>query len=115
MYTELFIDKGMEEPIPGIPLREQNEELRVASYDMSKNSQLSFRVKVKGVASPLKFRLDYFDTNLGQALNHKQLVQLRGAIDIFVSRSTDTPKEVMNQVQDANNNCEKLFQQVTPP
>lgn len=94
MHTELFIDKGTEDPTPGVPLREQSHVLSVSTFEMFKNMQLSFKIKVQGEGSPLKFKLEYFDTNLGKVLNHKQLIQFRGSIDIFVSRSTDNPQQV---------------------
>jgi len=58
---------------------------------MVKNTTMSFKIKVKGEEAPLRFKLEYFDTNSNQILTHSQLIQLRGSIDIFVSRSTDSP------------------------
>jgi hypothetical protein len=53
--------------------------------------------------------------NSNQVFNHNRLIQLRGSIDIFVSRSTDNPHLVAQQIQDKSNNCEKLYQNMTPP
>jgi hypothetical protein len=48
MHTELFIDKSGQEPTPGVSLREQAQKLRVSTFEMVKNSQLSFKVMVRG-------------------------------------------------------------------
>ena len=63
MHTELFIDKGQEDPVPGMPLRDQSQSLRLGQFDLSKNSTMNFKIKVKGEEGPLRIRFEYFDTD----------------------------------------------------
>ena len=115
LHIKLFIDKGNDDPTPGVSLREKSQVFRESTFDMFKNLQLSFKIKVLVEFSPLKFKLEYYDTNNCKLLNHNQLIQFRGSIYIFVSRSTDNTQQVYLQMSDPTNNCERFFQNKTPP
>ena len=87
----------------------------MGTFDMCRNSQLNFKIRVRGEPSPLKLRLEYYDTSLKEVLQPPQLLQLKGFVDIFVSKSTDNPQHVQAQIAEAQNNCEKYFLNCQPP
>lgn len=47
--------------MPGVPLVDQAENLVVNKIELTKNTQLNFKIKVKGEIAPLKFKLEYYD------------------------------------------------------
>lgn len=49
--------------MPGVPLREQAQNLRVSQFEMSKMTTMNFKIKVKGEEAPLRIRLEYYDTS----------------------------------------------------
>ena len=108
-HTQLFIDKSQADATPGVTLKDQEQKLRVHTFDMCRSTQVHFKIKVKGEASPLKFKLEYYDSSTGRLLQANQHIQLRGQLDVFVSRSTDNPQQVQSQIADSQNHCEKFY------
>lgn len=74
---------------------------------------MNFKIKVKGEMAPLKFKLEYYDTSDKKNMSQKSLVGLKGFLEIFFSKTTDTPSQVQLQIDDMQNNCEKYYNQ--PP
>ena len=68
------IDKSKNEVVPRVPLIVQAEKLTVSTFDLCKSSKIFLKVKVKGEPSPLKLRLEYFDTSQQQVLHSSQLI-----------------------------------------
>lgn len=91
-HKVIQIDKRKAEVIPGLPLTAQRDALTVSTFDMCRNSQLNFKIRVRGEPSPLKLRLEYYDTSRKQALQPQQLLNLKGFLNVFVSNSTDNPQ-----------------------
>jgi len=85
--------------VPGVPLVDQAD-LVINKIELTKNTQMNFKIKVKGEIAPLKFKLEYYDTSNKQNVSQKRLVGLKNFLELFFSKSTDTPSQVQLQIDD---------------
>ena len=86
--------------MPGVPLVDQGDSVVVNRIELTKNTKMNFKIKVKGEMAPLKFKLEYYDTSDKKNMSQKSLVGLKGFLEIFFSKTTDTPSQVQLQIDD---------------
>ena len=106
MYTELMIDKHGEEPLPGRSLTSQSNSLIVKTFDLCKNMRYNFRIPVRNEPGPLRFRFEYLDisrVDSGEVLKRDKLLDLKGFMDVFLSKTTDNPDLVREEIAEASN------------
>ena len=76
-----------------IPVHQGAGEFAKASVlELCQSTQFSVKIPLGGIGSPLQLTLGYIDATTKRYMNAKQLIQLKGYLNLYVSKKNQDPQ-----------------------